>query len=66
MLGSKGRGFHIMMSVLEKGRVGIAALAVGIAQAGLEAALAYARERRQIRQADPGKSGTAMDAGRHG
>ena len=48
MLGSKGRGFHIMMSVLEKGRVGIAALAVGIAQAGLEAALAYARERRQF------------------
>ena len=48
MLGPKGRGFHIMMSVLEKGRVGIAALAVGIAQAGLEAALAYARERRQF------------------
>ena len=32
-----------MMSVLDKGRVGIAALAVGIAQAGLEAALDYAR-----------------------
>lgn len=48
MLGPRGRGFHIMMSVLEKGRVGIAALAVGIAQAGLEAALAYARERRQF------------------
>ena len=34
LLGPEGRGFHIMMSVLEKGRVGIAALAVGIAQAG--------------------------------
>ncbi|WP_441468989.1 acyl-CoA dehydrogenase family protein [Bosea sp. RAF48] len=48
LLGPKGRGFHIMMSVLEKGRVGIAALATGIAQAGLEAALAYARDRRQF------------------
>lgn len=48
LLGPKGRGFHIMMSVLEKGRVGIAALAVGIAQAGLEAALDYARGRRQF------------------
>jgi alkylation response protein AidB-like acyl-CoA dehydrogenase len=37
-----------MMSVLEKGRVGIGALAVGIAQAGLEASLEYARERRQF------------------
>ena len=48
LLGPQGRGFHIMMSVLEKGRVGIGALAVGIAQAGLEAALDYARERRQF------------------
>jgi alkylation response protein AidB-like acyl-CoA dehydrogenase len=48
LLGPKGRGFHIMMSALEKGRVGIAALAVGIAQAGLEAALGYARDRRQF------------------
>jgi alkylation response protein AidB-like acyl-CoA dehydrogenase len=48
LLGDDGRGFHIMMSVLEKGRVGIGALAVGIAQAGLEAALDYARVRRQF------------------
>ncbi len=48
LLGEKGRGFHIMMSVLEKGRVGIASLAVGVAQAGLEAALGYARERKQF------------------
>lgn len=48
LLGTEGRGFHIMMSALEKGRVGIASLAVGIAQAGLDAALAYARERRQF------------------
>jgi alkylation response protein AidB-like acyl-CoA dehydrogenase len=48
LLGVEGRGFHIMMSVLEKGRVGIAALAVGIAQAGFEAALDYAQARRQF------------------
>ncbi len=48
LLGQEGRGFHMMMSVLDKGRVGIAALAVGIAQAGLEAAVDYARTRRQF------------------
>ena len=48
LLGEENRGFHIMMSVLDKGRVGIAALAVGIAQAGLEAALDYAQTRKQF------------------
>ena len=48
LLGEEGRGFHMMMSVLDKGRIGIAALAVGIAQAGLDASIAYARERRQF------------------
>lgn len=48
LLGQEGRGFHMMMSVLDKGRVGIASLAVGIGQAGLEAAVAYARERKQF------------------
>lgn len=48
LLGEEGRGFHIMMSVLDKGRVGIGALAVGIAQAGLEAALDYAQTRQQF------------------
>ncbi|MFV0384809.1 acyl-CoA dehydrogenase family protein [Paracoccus sp. (in: a-proteobacteria)] len=48
LLGQQGRGFHMMMSVLDKGRVGIAALAVGIAQAGLEAAVDYASQRRQF------------------
>ena len=50
MLGQENRGFHMMMSVLEKGRVGIAALAVGIMQAGLEAALEYAKLRKQFGQ----------------
>ncbi len=48
LLGQEGRGFHMMMSVLDKGRVGIAALAVGIARAGLEAAVDHAATRRQF------------------
>lgn len=51
LLGEKGRGFHMMMSVLDKGRVGIAALATGIAQAGLEAAVDYAAQRKQFGKA---------------
>ena len=50
MLGDENRGFHMMMSVLDKGRVGIAALAVGLAQAGLEAAVDYAQQRKQFKQ----------------
>jgi len=41
----------MMMSVLDKGRVGIGALAVGITQAGLEAAVDYAQQRRQFGKA---------------
>lgn len=48
LLGELHRGFYMIMSVLEKGRVGIGALAVGIAQAGLEAARDYARTRKQF------------------
>ena len=51
LLGDAGRGFHMMMSVLDKGRVGIAALAVGIGQAGLEAAVDYAATRKQFGKA---------------
>lgn len=48
LLGEQNRGFHMMMSVLDKGRVGIAALAVGIGQAGLDAAVDYAGTRKQF------------------
>lgn len=51
LLGEEGRGFHMMMSVLDKGRVGIAALAVGIGQAGLEASVDYAATRKQFGKA---------------
>lgn len=48
LLGEQNRGFYMMMSVLEKGRVGIGALSVGIAQAGLDAALEYSQTRKQF------------------
>lgn len=51
LLGQEGRGFHMMMSVLDKGRVGIGSLAVGIGQAGLEAAVDYAAQRKQFGKA---------------
>jgi alkylation response protein AidB-like acyl-CoA dehydrogenase len=48
LLGPEGRGFHLMMSLLDKGRIGIGALAVGIVQAALEASIDYAKVRRQF------------------
>ncbi|HUQ34842.1 MAG TPA: acyl-CoA dehydrogenase family protein [Aestuariivirga sp.] len=48
LLGPINRGFHIMMGVLDKGRIGIGALAVGIAQAGLDAAIDYTKTRKQF------------------
>ena len=44
-LGEEGQGFKIAMDVLDAGRVGIAAQALGIADAALEASIEYARER---------------------
>ncbi len=45
-LGREGEGFAIAMTILDQGRVGIAAQANGIARAGYDAALAYVKERR--------------------
>jgi alkylation response protein AidB-like acyl-CoA dehydrogenase len=46
LLGDEGQGFVETMQVLDAGRIGIAALAVGLAQGAYEAALSYARDRR--------------------
>ena len=46
--GEEGSGFAIAMASLDGGRLGISACAVGLAQAALDTALAYARERRQF------------------
>jgi hypothetical protein len=50
MLGAEGQGFINALQVLDAGRIGIAALAVGLAQGAYEAARAYAFERRQFGQ----------------
>jgi butyryl-CoA dehydrogenase len=47
-LGAEGEGFKIAMRALDGGRIGIAAQAVGIARAALEASTAYAKERRSF------------------
>ncbi|MBE2278676.1 MAG: acyl-CoA dehydrogenase family protein [Rhodobacteraceae bacterium] len=44
-IGAEGRGLAIALSALEVGRIGIAAQSVGMAQAALEVAVAYAKER---------------------
>jgi alkylation response protein AidB-like acyl-CoA dehydrogenase len=45
LLHEEGRGFRVAMATLDGGRIGIAAQAVGIAQAGYDVACAYAKER---------------------
>ena len=51
LLAAEGDGFRIAMSALDSGRLGIAACAVGLAQAALDAAVAYALGRRQFGKA---------------
>ncbi|WP_174275261.1 acyl-CoA dehydrogenase family protein [Sphingomonas bacterium] len=48
LLGPEGRGYSIALSNLEAGRIGIAAQCVGMAQAALEIAIGYARERSSM------------------
>jgi alkylation response protein AidB-like acyl-CoA dehydrogenase len=47
-IGAEGQGFPIALTALDAGRLGIAACAVGLAQAALDAAVAYAGERQQF------------------
>ena len=49
-LGKEGEGFYDAMRILDGGRIGIAALALGMAQGAFEAALAYAKQREQFGQ----------------
>lgn len=48
LLGEEGEGFRIALATLDVGRLGIAAQAVGIAQACLEESMAYSKERQQF------------------
>ncbi len=48
LLGEEGKGFKVAMKTLDGGRIGIASQALGIAQGAYEAALNYAKERKQF------------------
>jgi len=48
LLGEPGRGFIDTLRILDRGRIGIAAFSLGIAQGALEASLRYAKDRRQF------------------
>ncbi|SQA26866.1 acyl-CoA dehydrogenase [Streptomyces griseus] len=47
-IGEEGQGFAIALSALDSGRLGIAACAIGLAQAALDEAVRYATDRRQF------------------
>jgi alkylation response protein AidB-like acyl-CoA dehydrogenase len=50
LLGAAGEGFKVAMSALDRGRLGVAAGAVGIGQACLDACIVFAKQRRQFGQ----------------
>ncbi len=51
LIGAEGEGFKQALQVLDGGRIGIAALSVGLAQGALDASVAYAKERHQFGKA---------------
>ena len=51
LLGTPGQGYRIALANLETGRIGIAAQCIGMAQAALEIAVGYAKERRSMGKA---------------
>jgi short/branched chain acyl-CoA dehydrogenase len=51
LLGARGAGFKQFLHILDIGRIGVAAMGVGLAQGALDQALAYARERRAFGRA---------------
>jgi alkylation response protein AidB-like acyl-CoA dehydrogenase len=50
-IGAQGKAFEDVKKVLDRGRIGIGALAIGLGRAALEVATAYAKERRQFGRA---------------
>jgi alkylation response protein AidB-like acyl-CoA dehydrogenase len=50
LLGPRGHGFKQFLTILDIGRIGVAAMGVGLAQGALDQALAYAKERRAFGQ----------------
>ena len=60
LLGAEGEGFKIAMANLDVGRIGIAAQSLGIAEASLEAAVDYAKQRVQFGKAISAQQGVAF------
>ena len=60
MIGERGQGMHIALSALDAGRLGISAAATGLAQAALDHATAYAKERKQFGRAIADNQGLAF------
>ena len=65
-IGEEGQGFAIALSALDSGRLGIAACAIGVAQAALDEAVAYAAGAPAVRPPDRRLPGPALHARRHG
>ena len=61
LLGRRGEGFKQFLQILDGGRIGVAAMGVGLAQGALDEAISYAKERRAFGQpiaqvpGDPGQ-----------
>ena len=66
LLHEEGRGFRVAMATLDGGRIGIAAQALGIAQAAYDVARAYALEREQFGRRIGGLPGDPVEARGHG
>ena len=64
LLGEEGQGFINTLQVLDAGRIGIAALSVGLAQGAYEAARGYAQGAPAVRPADRRVPGDPVEAGR--
>ena len=64
LLGEEGQGFVDTLQVLDAGRIGIAALAVGLAQGAYEAALQLRARAQAVRQADRRVPGDSVEARR--
>ena len=64
LLGDEGQGFINTLQVLDAGRIGIAALSVGLAQGAYEAARALRARAAAVRPADRRLPGDPVEAGR--
>ena len=66
LIGAEGQGLQIAFCALDSGRLGIAAVAVGLAQAALDEATRLRERANDVRPQDHRPSGAGLRAGRHG